>query len=353
MKTKPPASMTPADCDLRDFGFMPLEIERLRRSRAWIFAKRQPELGFYMLNLWAAAFHERPAASVENDDDILAALAECDPSRWPDVREKVLRGWVECSDGRLYHPVVAEKALEAWIEKLGQRKSSGAGNAKRWGVEFDPAGIDRQITEAAQMLAALNPQSRTLQKKTARTATGTPKASQSDPTGIPSGSQGTGTGTGTGKNTLLRNDADASEPKKAQNGTQPHSKPVANDKDWLWRDGLNWLSKATGKPEKSLRSQIGRWLKDTKENPTLLREIFEAAQAENVFDPVPWIVKAIKTRMNAAAPFEATDDYGWRKRFASFKEHGTWPPQWGGKFPGDDKRHPQRILEEFGLERAA
>jgi len=121
--------LTPADCDLRDFGFMPLEIERLRRSKAWLLAKREPSLAFYLLNIWASSFHERPAASLENDDDVLADAATCPLDQWPKARKRILRGWIKCSDGRLYHPVVAEKALEAWIEKLGQRKSSGAGNA--------------------------------------------------------------------------------------------------------------------------------------------------------------------------------------------------------------------------------
>ena len=48
---------------------------------------------------------------------------------------------MKCDDGRLYHPVVAEFALGAWLEKLARRLSSGAGNAKRWGQEFDSAPV--------------------------------------------------------------------------------------------------------------------------------------------------------------------------------------------------------------------
>lgn len=116
MSTDLPSPLVPPEVDLRDFLFIPVEIARLRRSKAWLFAKRKPEIGFYMINLWMAAWHERPAASLE-DDDVLADLAMCDPGKWPEVREMVLRGWVKCSDGRLYHPVVAEKALDAWAKK--------------------------------------------------------------------------------------------------------------------------------------------------------------------------------------------------------------------------------------------
>ena len=58
-------------------------------------------------------YFTKPAASLEDDDDVLADGTMCHPERWPEVREKVLHGWQHCSDGRLYHPVVAERASEA------------------------------------------------------------------------------------------------------------------------------------------------------------------------------------------------------------------------------------------------
>jgi uncharacterized protein DUF1376 len=116
-----PAPLTPADCDLRDFPFMPLLVSRLRRSKAWLMAKRQPELGFYMINLWTAAWHDFPSGSIEDDDDVIADLAMCDPRHWPKVREKAMHGWIKCSDGRLYHPVVAEQACKSWDERKSYR----------------------------------------------------------------------------------------------------------------------------------------------------------------------------------------------------------------------------------------
>lgn len=113
-----PEPLTPHDCDLRDFPFMPLDVSRLRRSKSWLYAKRDPTIGFYQMNLWTASWHEVPAASLEDDDDVLADLAMCDPNHWPTIREKVLRGWVKCSDGRLYHHVVAERARSAWASRL-------------------------------------------------------------------------------------------------------------------------------------------------------------------------------------------------------------------------------------------
>lgn len=110
---------------------MPLMVSRLRRSKAWLKCKRSPQLAFYMVNLWTASWHEVPASSLEDDDDLLAELAMCTPEKWDKVREKVLHGWVKCSDSRLYHPIVAEKALEAWKSKIAfQQRTSNARAAK-------------------------------------------------------------------------------------------------------------------------------------------------------------------------------------------------------------------------------
>jgi hypothetical protein len=126
-----PEPLVPAEVDLRDFSWMPVEIHRLRRSKAWLLCKRKPELAFYMLNLWTASWHDTPAASLEDDDDVLADLAMCDPAKWAKVREQVLRGWVKCADGRLYHQVVADKAKEAWTQKQAQRQRTEAARMAR------------------------------------------------------------------------------------------------------------------------------------------------------------------------------------------------------------------------------
>lgn len=120
-----------AHVDLKDFPFMPLEVSRLRRSKAWLIAKKRPELGFYQINLWTASWHEKPCASLEDDDEVLADFAMCKPGRWTAVKATVMRGWVLCSDGRWYHPVVAEKANESWKAKVAQRERTAAATAAR------------------------------------------------------------------------------------------------------------------------------------------------------------------------------------------------------------------------------
>jgi hypothetical protein len=216
-----PEPLTPADCDLRDFQFMPVDIVRLFNSE---FHARSSDSEWRAgMTLWLKSYHQIPAASIPDDDTALARLAEFgrDVKAWKKIREMVLYGWVKCSDGRLYHPVVAEKVLEAWIEKLANSLSGAAGNAKRWSVEIDTDNVKNKIIEATTLLQAIAPRSRTLKKKLVVTImAGSPKdpdpiaprsppdpdpiapRSPPDPDSIAEGSQGTGTGTGTGTGIL-------------------------------------------------------------------------------------------------------------------------------------------------------
>lgn len=126
-----PAPLTPADCDLRDFPFMPLDVVRLRDSD---FAAITEAEGFRAgLLLWCASWHQVPAASLPDDDVVLARLAGFGRivKAWQKLRADALHGWVRCSDGRLYHPVVAEKARDAWQSKLLQRWKTECARLKK------------------------------------------------------------------------------------------------------------------------------------------------------------------------------------------------------------------------------
>lgn len=106
--------------DATGIAFMPLEIERLKRSKTWRQCRSQPFLAYYVVNLWMAAFHGVPAGSLEDDDEALCELACCSPLEWPSIRPVALHRWQKREDGRLYHPIVESKAREA----LSLRKSS-------------------------------------------------------------------------------------------------------------------------------------------------------------------------------------------------------------------------------------
>lgn len=126
--------MTISPMDLRDFPYMPLYIGRLQRSKAWLMCKRDPALAFYLMNLWMRSWHEVPAGSLEDDDEVLADAAMCDLETWAELKPRVLRGWTR-KDGRLYHITVTEIATESFGTKQKQRKRTEAArqalNSKR------------------------------------------------------------------------------------------------------------------------------------------------------------------------------------------------------------------------------
>lgn len=120
-----PNPLSPEDCDLRDFPFMPLDIARLFNSE--FHALADDTAWRAGLTLWLKSFHQVPSGSIPDDDISLTRLAELgrDVKTWKKIRSIALHGWVKCSDGRLYHPVVAEKAAEAWKGKMSQRSRTG------------------------------------------------------------------------------------------------------------------------------------------------------------------------------------------------------------------------------------
>lgn len=123
--------LVPPDVDLRDFDFVPIFRRRLFASRFHHLASpTEWRAGFI---LWLKSWDEVPAGSLPNDDRELCALAECgrDMREWRKVKRWALHGWTLCGDGRLYHPTVAEIALDAWERKQANRHRTEAATAAR------------------------------------------------------------------------------------------------------------------------------------------------------------------------------------------------------------------------------
>ena len=112
------APLTPSDCDLRGYEFMPVFGHQLFGSE--LYLKASAEEFRAAMRLWWAAWNQCPAASLPSNDGALAQLADFgrDVKSWRRVREVALHGFVECEDGRLYHPFLAAKAVDAFDRRL-------------------------------------------------------------------------------------------------------------------------------------------------------------------------------------------------------------------------------------------
>lgn len=117
-----PPPLVPGNVDLRSMPDMPLEVALLRDASVTVSITDSAFKAAVLL--WAAAWHEVPAASLPDDDKMLAKLAGYgrDISGWLEIRQEALWKFVKCSDGRLYHPVIAEKAIRVWEYRQDYRR---------------------------------------------------------------------------------------------------------------------------------------------------------------------------------------------------------------------------------------
>jgi len=227
------APLTPSSMDLRDFQFMPLDVRRLLTSETWIEAADDPKLGHALVCLWCESWHQVPAGSLPDNPRVLAHLAMCTADEWQRISERALAGWQRCTDGRLYHPTVCEKAREGWEHKLARRERTRRATEER----------ERRRREAD----AQRDGQHDIQRDDARHV-----------------HQGTGTGTGTGTKERKKDNAAPSADRRRSSGSaEPYAFEAgvirlnANDLE-AWRKDypnlsleaeLRSLSEWAGRPE--------------------------------------------------------------------------------------------------------
>lgn len=133
-----PLPLVPAEVDLRGLPWMRLDTGRLLDSDLFALSTG-PEFKAAVA-LWCKSWTQMPAASLPTDDRILAHLSGAGTA-WKKLKPMALRGWVECDDGRLYHPVVAEQALLAWEERVAYRADRDAAAERKRNERIERAQI--------------------------------------------------------------------------------------------------------------------------------------------------------------------------------------------------------------------
>jgi hypothetical protein len=126
-----PPPLVPANVDLRSMPEMPLEVA-LFKDASVIVSITDAAFKAAVL-LWAASWHQIPASSLPDDDKILSMIAGYgrEVSCWLEVKEQALWKFIKCSDGRWYHPKIAEKAIRTWeYRESYRRRMEAARNAK-------------------------------------------------------------------------------------------------------------------------------------------------------------------------------------------------------------------------------
>lgn len=254
--------LTPPDCDLRGLPFMPLDVIRVMDSD--LFALSTGDEFKAAIALWCKCWLQVPAASLPNDDRVLAHLSGAG-AKWRKVKDMALRGFTLCDDGRLYHPVVAEKALDAWDRRgtWQEKQNNKTERQKRWRDNV------KHLSEQLRALGVTPPANASMStlERLLVDAQASTQASTVDAT------ETAKTGTGTG--TVI--------PLDKSNGPA-----VASDKAF-WDTASAYLS---GYVKGSPRSLIGKWSRDYGQEPTA--KAITAAQIERAVDPVGYITKVLK-----------------------------------------------------------
>lgn len=129
--TARPEPLTPESCDLRGLSYMPFFGHHLFASDSNA-AATDGEFRARMTLTWSG-WNQVPAGSLPNDDKALCLLAGLgrDVASWQALRAGALRGFVECSDGRLYHPFLCEQARVAWSTRVAARDRKAQWRAKK------------------------------------------------------------------------------------------------------------------------------------------------------------------------------------------------------------------------------
>lgn len=257
--------MTPPDCDLRDYPWMPLDVRRLLTSETWMDGPAEGKVA--ALSLWCEAWCQVPAGSLPDNERILHHLSQSGPA-WPKVRAHALRGWIKCSDGRLYHPVVAEKANEAWRLKMAQKaRTEAARKAKLDRLQAKATDSGAPPVTSSVTDTVTGPVTENVTRLVAHTVTGSTVPDRTGPylkkeDSVPSGT-----------------DAEAAS-------------AVPSPADLLWSVGVPILKRLTSKSDGQCRTMLGKMRRDVQDDcPRLLLILQEAASAQHV-DPVAWLTAA-------------------------------------------------------------
>jgi hypothetical protein len=241
-----PAPLVPAEVDLRGMSWMPYYGDHLARSQ--LNARVSDAAYRAAHNLWWAAWNNVPAASLDDDEILLARAADLgrDIRTFKKIREEALHGFVKCTDGRLYHKFLASLAIHAWERRLKDRDRKRSWRGTRRGQDGD------------------------------------------------------GTGTGRGRDSLVplgRNvpvpderrgeDRKGQDRRKGEDSEPNGSAEAINVKEIVFGKCLSWVADKTGRPPDGFRSLFGRWCKDYGDAAVI--DAIMAAQREEPIEPIAWL----------------------------------------------------------------
>jgi hypothetical protein len=305
-----PAPLATAECNLRGFQWMPLDVASLPDSEFAIHTTGDEFKAAIVL--WCKSWSQVPAGSLPNDDISLKRLSGAD--NWKRVKAGAMRGWVLCSDNRWYHPVIVAKAMEALPARkahadnkaaAAERKEREREDRKRLFALLREHGqvpdIHIKTTELRKMAEGLQSQpgsrdvtrdmSHAVTAKTGEDMTGQNRTGQDQSSSVPDGTGG--------------EPPDLHPMVAAGAQLQASARDLTEDEErLLWNAGLAMLlpSYTTGSDKQKdakARTFVGGLAKRIKEaglERRVLFDVFQAACVERPVNPETWLSAAVAHR---------------------------------------------------------
>jgi uncharacterized protein YdaU (DUF1376 family) len=129
-----PTPPIPGDLDVSHLNNFMLDTRRLLTSE--LVARANGDEFKAAVLLWCHAWQQVPAASLPDNDVVLASFAGFgrNLNGWQRVRAMALHGFIKCSDGRLYHKTLADEAKRASVRhaSYAAARKADADRLKRW-----------------------------------------------------------------------------------------------------------------------------------------------------------------------------------------------------------------------------
>jgi Protein of unknown function (DUF1376) len=117
-----------AEIDVSGLPSFMLNTQKLLASE--LMANTTGEVLNGALRLWCMAWQQKPPASLPDNNKVLADFAHMSANVFKKLKNQVMRGFVLCSDGRWYHPVLVEEARRAYAHRLRVQKE--VERVKKW-----------------------------------------------------------------------------------------------------------------------------------------------------------------------------------------------------------------------------
>ena len=236
------------------------------------------------VTLWMKSWDQVPAGSLPVDDVALCRLAELgrDLKSWKKIKVGAMRGWILCTDGRMYHPTVAEGVNHALEAKAAQRSKTAAARI---------ASLQKKLTAATDTdeKQRLTVEIEKIQQTLRQVQSQTLKPSVTDPIKPPISGSVTDPVTES-KEKEKEKGLDITEAKASAAVAATDPEPSASD---LWKSAVELLV-SQGSSAATARTFLGGIRKQFT-NP-IADAVIQAAAVERPVGARAWMVAACTTR---------------------------------------------------------